>query len=180
MIPPRQGKTRDFNPMTSSLTFKNYCPSGKVYSQCCEGDSESWRELDMGREFPKWWKERFHYFVAFLFFLSVIKNLVELVIWQCILGLKTLIFFAKLPKNSLSSGEGHLNMSCVHSKHDMFCECNCLLTWRFQVQWDKECGIILLAALWICSCFVYVTISSFMTWHWVVKPDTWRKYNGII
>lgn len=99
--------------------------------------------------------------------LSITKNLVELVIWQCMLGLKTFLSFAKLPKNSLSSGEGHLDISHVHSKHGMFRECNCLLTWRSQLQGDKECGIILLAKLWACSCFVYVTISPFKTWHHV-------------
>lgn len=117
-----------------------------------------------GKIIPKMVKER-DFIILLLFFPLVTKYLVELVIWQHMLGLKTFLSFAKLPKNSLSSGEGHLNMSHVDSRHDMFCECNCLLTWRFQLQWDKECGIWLLAKLWACPCFVCVTISSFMMWH---------------
>lgn len=49
--------------------------------------------------------------------------------WLCMLGLKTFISLAKLPKNSLSSGQGHLNLSCVHSSGlGMFHERNYLLT----------------------------------------------------
>lgn len=45
-------------------------------------------------------EERFHYFVSFFSFGN--KEFGGVSFWQCILGLKTFISFAKLPKNSLS------------------------------------------------------------------------------
>lgn len=91
---------------------------------------------------PKIVKERFHYFVTFFFFFPFgNKEFGGVSFWQCIRGLKTFISFAKLPKNSLSPGKGHLNTSYVHSRHGMFHKCNYLLTWRFQLQWDKECEL---------------------------------------
>ena len=122
---PKYGKTRDSNWMTLNLTFKYCVPQGRHSHSSVK---EILKVVRHGKIIPKMVKNKD--FIIWLLFHPplVTKYLVELVIWQHMLGLQTCISFAKLPKNSLSSSQSHLNMSHVDLWHDMFHECNRLLT----------------------------------------------------
>lgn len=107
-------------------------PSGvNLFWSFPDGKLESLRELGIRRPFlscPPIFKSPF----------GKRKKLVELIIWQCVLGAENLGFFAKLPKNNLSLGKGHLNTIHICLRHDIIRKCNCLLSKDFSCKETKN------------------------------------------
>lgn len=157
MLLPRHRKTGASSHMTCSLTLQCSHSGVSLFWSFEDGKLESLRELGIRRLFlpcppPPFFKSPF----------GKRKKLVELAIWQCMFGAGNLGFFAKLPKNNLSLGKGHLNTSHIRLRHNIIRKCNCLLSKDFSCKETKNVELCFLQSLelvlgWlVCVC---VTIS---------------------
>lgn len=161
MLLPRHRKTGASSHMTCSLTLECSHSGVSLFWSFGDGKLESLRELGIRRPFlPCLPTPRF---------LNPLlvreKKLVELVIWQCMLGAGNLGFFAKLPKNNLSLGKGHLNTSHIRLRHDIIRKCNCLLSKDFSCKETKNVELCFLqSSELVLGCLVCVRNNkSFMT-----------------
>lgn len=133
MLLPRHRKTGASSHMTCSKTLECSHSGVSLFWSFGDGKLESLRELGIRRPFLP---------CSLPPFLNPLlvreKKMEELVIWQCILEAGNLGFFAKLPKNNLSLGEGHLNTSHIHLRHDIIRKCNCLFSEDFSCKETKN------------------------------------------